>query len=97
MVNILAREHMVETIVTNVAKSNDDLLQDLVQEIYLSLLEKEEDRIVELYKTNNIRYFITRMVTNNIHSKNSPWYCKIKSFSQNANEITKEIKDIEDE
>lgn len=93
MVNIIAKEQMVETIVSNIAKSSDDLLNDLVQEIYLDLLQKDEDKIVKLYESNQIRYFITRIVINNIHSKNSPYWCKLKSFTHNMNEIIGDIAD----
>ena len=89
----LAKERIVETIVSNIAKSSDDLLNDLIQEIYLDLLSKDEDKIVKLYETNQIRYFITRIVINNLHSKNSPYWCKIKSFTHNMNEITGDIAD----
>lgn len=93
VVNILAKERMVETIVSNIAKSSDDLLNDLVQEIYLDLLQKDDEKIVKLYESNQIRYFITRIVINNIHSKNSPYWCKIKSFTHNMNEIIGDIAD----
>lgn len=84
---------MVETIVSNIAKSSDDLLNDLVQEIYLDLLQKDDEKIVKLYQSNQIRYFITRIAINNLHSKNSPFWCKIKSFSHNMNEIIGDIAD----
>lgn len=93
VVNIIAKEKMVETIVSNIAKSSDDLLNDLIQEIYLDLLQKDDDKIVKLYESNQIRYFITRIVINNLHSKNSPYWCKIKSFTHNMNEIVGDIAD----
>lgn len=93
VVEKLAKERTVETIVSNIAKSADDLLNDLVQEIYLDLLEKDEDKIVKLYESNQIRFFITRMIINNLHSTNSPFWCKIKSFTHNMNEITGDIAD----
>ena len=93
VVNIIAKERLVEQIVSNIAKSSDDLLNDLSQEIYLDLLQKDEDKIINLYETNQMRYFITRMVINNIHSTNSPYWCKYKRFTQNMNEITGDIAD----
>lgn len=84
---------MVETIVSNIAKSSDDLLNDLIQEIYLDLLQKDDKKIVKLYESNQIRYFITRIVINNLHSKNSPYWCKIKSFTHKMNEIIGDIAD----
>lgn len=94
MVEKLAKEKVVEQIVSNIAKSSDDLLNDLIQEIYLDLLQKDEDKIVKLYESGQLKYFITRMIINNLHSTNSPFWCKIKSFTHNMNEI---VGDIEDE
>ena len=93
VIEIIAKERLVEQIVSNIAKSSDDLLNDLVQEIYLDLLEKDEDKIVKLYESNQIRFFITRMIINNLHSTNSPFWCKIKSFTHNMNEIVGDIID----
>ena len=93
VISVIAKERLVEQIVSNIAKSSDDLLNDLVQEIYLDLLEKDEDKIVKLYESNQIRFFITRMIINNLHSTNSPFWCKIKSFTHNMNEIVGDIAD----
>ena len=75
---------MVEQICSNIAKSADcdDTLKDLSQEIYLDLLSKDEEKIVSLYETNQIRFFVVRMVTNNLFSKNSPFY---QTFKKNTN------------
>ena len=93
VVNMIAKEKMVEQICFNIAKSSDDLLNDLAQEIYLDLLQKDDDKIVHLYESNQMRYFVTRIVINNLRSKNSPYWCKIKSFTYNMNEITGDIAD----
>ena len=93
VISVIAKEKIVEQIVSNIAKSSDDLLNDLSQEIYLDLLQKDEDKIVKLYESNQIRFFITRIVINNLHSKNSPYWCKIKSFTHNMNEIVGDIAD----
>ena len=93
VVEKLAKERTVEQICSNIAKSADDLLNDLSQEIYLDLLQKDEDKIINLYETNQMRYFITRMIINNLHSTNSPFWCKIKSFTHNMNEIVGDISD----
>ena len=92
VVNIIAKERLVEEIVSNIAKSSDDLLNDLVQEIYLDLLQKDEDKIIKLYESNQMRYFVVRMVTNNLFSKNSPYY---QVFKKNAN-ATVDIDNFKD-
>ena len=92
VVETIAKEKMVEQICSNIAKSSDDLLNDLVQEIYLDLLTKDEEKIVNLYETNQIRFFVVRMVTNNLFSKNSPFY---QTFKKNTN-ATVDIDNFKD-
>ena len=92
VVNIIAKERMVETAIANIAKTNSDVLKDLSQEIYLDLLSKDEDKIVKLYESNQIRFFVVRMVTNNLFSKNSPFY---QTFKKNAN-LTVDIDGLKD-
>lgn len=83
VVNIIAKERLVETAIANIAKTNsDDTLKDLSQNIYIDLLLKDEEKIVNLYETNQLRFFIVRMITNNLFSKNSPYY---QVFRKNAN------------
>lgn len=88
----LAKEKMVETIVSNIAKTNSDILNDLSQNIYIDLLLKDEEKIVNLYETNQLRFFIVKMAKNNLFSKNSPFY---KTFKKNAN-LTVDIDDLKD-
>ena len=94
IIEIIAKERMVEQICSNIAKSADcdDTLKDLSQEIYLDLLSKDEEKIVNLYETNQIRFFVVRMITNNLFSKNSPYY---QVFRKNAN-LTVDIDNFKD-
>lgn len=78
----MAEERMVETAINNIAKTNSDVLNDLSQEIYLDLLQKDEQKIVKLYESNQIRFFVVRMILNNLFSKNSPFY---QTFKKNTN------------
>ena len=94
IIEIIAKEKVVEQIVSNIAKSADcdDTLKDLSQEIYLDLLSKDEEKIINLYETNQIRFFVVRMVTNNLFSKNSPFY---QTFKKNTN-ATVNIDNLKD-
>ena len=92
VIEIIAKEKVVETAITNIAKTNSDALNDLSQNIYLDLLSKDEDKIVNLYETNQLRFFIVRMILNNLFSKNSPFY---QTFKKNAN-LTVDIDDLKD-
>ena len=92
VISIIAKEKMVETAIANIAKTNSDVLNDLSQNIYLDLLSKDEDKIINLYETNQLRFFIVRMILNNLFSKNSPFY---QTFRKNAN-LTVNIDDLKD-
>lgn len=94
LIKKLAKEKVVEQICSNIAKSADcdDTLKDLSQEIYLDLLMKDDEKIVKLYESNQLRFFIVKMAKNNLFSKNSPYY---QTFKKNAN-LTVDIDDLKD-
>lgn len=83
----ISKNKLVEEIVYNIGDRGDEDLKDLIQDIYINLLEKEDSLIENLYSTNQLKYFIIRMVVNNIHSKNSPYYTKYKKDKINKVKI----------
>ena len=83
----ISKDKIVEEIVYNIGSKGDEDLKDLIQDIYINLLEKEDNLIETLYNTNQLKYFIIRMVVNNIHSKNSPYYTKYKKNKINKVKI----------
>ena len=83
----ISKQKIVEEIVYNIGSKDDEDLKDLIQDIYINLLEKEDNLIETLYNTNQLKYFIIRMVVNNIHSKNSPYYTKYKKDKINKVKI----------
>ena len=78
IIDEISKQKVVEEIVYNIGDKGDEDLKDLIQDIYINLLEKEDNLIETLYNTNQLKFFIIRMVVNNIHSKNSPYYTKYK-------------------
>lgn len=94
VVEKIAKERMVEQICSNITKSSDydDTLKDLSQNIYIDLLQKDEEKIINLYETNQLRFFIVKMAKNNLFSKNSPYY---QVFRKNTN-TTVDIDDLKD-
>lgn len=48
--------------------------EDFKQELFLILLEQKEEKIIQLYKNNEIYAFINKIITNQTHSKTSPFY-----------------------
>lgn len=97
-VNEIARQRIVENIVNRVTSSGETAqdpssLCDLVQDIYLSLLE--DAKIAEIYEEGHANFYIARIVTNNICSSSSRYYRNYllprkKNVSINE-QITKDI------
>ena len=87
IIDEISKQKIVEEIVYNIGSKDDEDLKDLIQDIYINLLEKEDNLIETLYNTNQLKYFIIRMVVNNIHSKNSPYYTKYKKEKINKVKI----------
>lgn len=72
-------ENIVKDIIANMrVKSND--IDDLEQEIYMILLEYNQDRIIEMYEKNQLRYFIVGIISRQYNSKTSPFYKKFKKY-----------------
>ena len=87
IINEISKNKLVEEIVYNIGSKDDEDLKDLIQDIYINLLEKEDSLIKNLYSTNQLKFYIVKMVVNNIHSKNSPYYTKYKKDKINKVKI----------
>lgn len=74
---IIAQEQgTIRDICASVLANNRDLhlIDDLVQDISLILLSQMEETIQSLYETNQLRYFVARIVTNQVLSTSSPFH-----------------------
>ena len=87
IIDEISKDKLVEEIVYNIGDRGDEDLKDLIQDIYINLLEKEDNLIETLYSANQLKFYIIRMVVNNIHSKNSPYYTKYKKDKTNKVKI----------
>ena len=87
IIDEISKDKIVEEIVYNIGSKDDEDLKDLAQDIYINLLEKEDSLIENLYNTNQLKFYIVKMVVNNIHSKNSPYYTKYKKDKTNKVKI----------
>lgn len=57
-----------------------NMLNDLKQEILLILLNKEEEFIIDLYKKKELKYYYTRLISNQINSTSSNFYYKYRKI-----------------
>ena len=80
VVELVAKEGWVEECIKTVSggvwRSEYD---DLTSDILLELLDQE--KIVDLYKKGQLRYYVMRIVRNNIQSNTSRFYYRYRRFS----------------
>ena len=93
----LAYDRFVETTVSHVARYSHRSRRDLSQDIYLDLLLKPADLIEGLYDRGELKYFITRIIINNLYSKTSPYYFIYNKWNEMKNPITENIINKADE
>lgn len=86
----IAEQGEVEAVVQRIAHARelDDDLKDLVQTVYLILLEFDEPKIVELWEKGWMDNFIARIVCNQYRSTSSPYYKAVKRFAAMCERIT---------
>lgn len=92
----LARNRAIETIISNVTKCHKPEHEDLSQMLYLDLLSKPDDLIEELYTRNSLQYFLARMVTNSVNSKTSRFYYLFGKYNSLASDIDDYREDTDD-
>lgn len=81
IIEAIARDRMVETMVTNIAhKPMSADLQDLSQMVYLILLEYDEKRLQDLWINNQMHFFIARIIINQYNSVTSPFHTIFRKF-----------------
>ena len=91
VINIIAREHLVERIVNKLLSSSKnpfDCPEDLIQDIYLLLLQKDDNLIVNLYNKEEIGFYLLKIARNQLLSKNSPYYTKYIKLGANSDDIS---------
>ena len=91
VVDIIEREHLVEKIVFKLLPSSKnpfDCPEDLIQEIYLLLLQKDDDLIVNLYNKDEIGFYLLKITRNQLLSANSPYYTKYIKLGAQSDDIT---------
>lgn len=100
VIDIIAKEHIVEKIIYKLlpsSKNRFDYPDDLVQDIYLLLLEKDEDLIVNLFNKGEIGFYILKIARNQLLSANSPYYCMYIKFGVKSDELTQAANTIFEE
>ena len=91
IVDELSRSNTVEKIIYKLlpaSKNRFDCPDDLVQDIYVLLLEKDDDLIIDLYNKGELGFYLLKVARNQLLSKNSPYYTKYIKFRAQSDDIT---------
>ena len=97
VIDIIAKKHLVERIVNKLLSSSKnpfDCSEDLIQDIYLLLLQKDDDLIVNLYNKEEIAYYLLRVVRNQLLSKNSKYYYTYIKLGAQSDDLTQAANTI---
>lgn len=100
IIDELSKNATVEKIVNKLVSSSKnrfDFPDDLIQDIYVLLLEKDEDLIVNLYNKGELGFYLLKVAKNQLLSKNSPYYTKYIKFRANSDELDKAAHIIEND
>lgn len=92
IVQELGETKQVEKIVWKLLKESKnpvDAPEDLIQEIYLVLLEKDPKYIESLWEKGELGYYIIALVRNNLFSVNSRYYYKYIKMRSLSDDIRK--------
>lgn len=87
----LARDKVVEQLVCNIAHAPLSAnLADLAQMVYLIVLTYDEEKIIRLWESGAIRFFLARVISTQLHSPRSPYQATILRYQQRTSELPNE-------
>lgn len=88
IVERLAKDKVVEMLLSKYTSFSKPYMKDLVQDIYIELLSKPEWLLMHLTENEEIEYYIRRIIKNQLFSKTSRYYYLYKKFLDKTDEIT---------
>ena len=97
IVDELSRTNTVEKIIYKLlpaSKNRFDCPDDLVQDIYVLLLEKDDKLIIDLYNKGELGFYLLKIARNQLLSKNSPYYTKYIKFRAQSDDLTQAANTI---
>lgn len=93
----LERENIIRDMCLNMRVSPNDI-DDLIQEVYVILLDYKAEKIIELYEKKQLKFFIVGILRRQYYSNTSPFYKKYKKYYTlvDGNYINNENNDMDD-
>lgn len=100
IIDELSKDNTVEKIIYKLlpaSKNRFDCPEDLVQDIYVLLLEKDDKLIIDLYNKGELGYYLLRIAKNQLLSANSPYYYKYIKFRAQSDDISEAAHIVEED
>lgn len=87
-----ARNRMVEQLLsTQTQYKGNPYIDDLAQDIYIILLNEDDELIERLYNEGALVFYTIRIIKNNLYSTTSEFYYKYQKFRKFSNELSEKI------
>mgnify|MGYP003116440161 FL=1 len=89
----------IKEIASNVLRTNNDLhfLNDLTQEVCLILLTQEDESIITIYENGHFKFYVSRIITNQVLSSSSPFHKKYRQKILNFPIIEEDYNPLADQ
>ena len=100
IIDELSKDNTVEKIIYKLlpaSKNRFDCPEDLVQDIYVLLLEKDDKLIVDLYNKGELGFYLLRIAKNQLLSANSPYFYKYIKFRAQSDDISEAAHIVEED
>lgn len=100
IIDELSRTNTVEKIIYKLlptSKNQFDCPEDLIQDIYVLLLEKDDKLIIDLYNKGELGFYLLRIAKNQLLSANSPYYYKYIKFRAQSDDISEAAHIVEED
>ena len=100
IIDELSKDNTVEKIIYKLlpaSKNRFDCPEDLVQDIYVLLLEKDDKLIIDLYNKGELGYYLLRIAKNQLLSANSPYFYKYIKFRAQSDDVSEAAHIVEED
>ena len=100
IIDELSRTNTVEKIIYKLlptSKNQFDCPDDLIQDIYVLLLEKDDKLIIDLYNKGELGFYLLRIAKNQLLSANSPYFYKYIKFRAQSDDISEAAHIVEED
>lgn len=88
IIDDMARRRVVEQLLsTQTQYKSNPYIDDLAQDIYIILLNEDDELIERLYNEGSLVYYTIRIMKNNLHSTTSQFYYNYQRYRRMANEL----------